>query len=287
MAPTGSLLGAHVSTSGGVSTAIPRATAIGATAMQIFTKPASQWKEPAIANEERSAYRSSLEETDVAVTNAHDSYLINLASPDPVLRTRSLISFMCELRRCEALRLTFLVSHPGNFMDDRAAGVARNAEAIGIALELVPGRTRLLMETTAGSGTSIGSSFEELAALIDAIPAEVQGRVGVCVDTAHIFGAGYDIASAYDDVWQRFADVIGLHRLGMMHLNDSKVPLGSRKDRHELIGEGAIGAHAFRRIMTDDRLRQVPKVIETPKGDEPETMDRKMLRRLRGYEAAG
>jgi deoxyribonuclease-4 len=282
-----SLLGAHVSTSGGVSSAIPRAKAIGATAMQIFTKPASQWKEPAIADEERSTYRASLATTDVAVTNAHDSYLINLASPDPVLWTRSLVSFMCELRRCEALHLTYLVSHPGNFMDDRSAGVARNAEAIGIALELVPGRTRLLMETTAGSGTSIGASFEEMAALIEAIPSAVRDRVGVCVDTAHVFGAGYDIANAYDDVWQRFADVIGYHRLGMMHLNDSKAPLGSRKDRHELIGEGAIGADAFRRIMTDDRLKRVPKVIETPKGDAPEKMDRKMLRRLRAYEADG
>ncbi len=255
--------------------------------MQIFTKQASQWKEPAIADEERATFRSALAETAVAVSNAHDSYLINLASPDPVLRTRSLISFICELRRCEALHLTYLVSHPGNFMDDRGSGVSRNAEAIGIALELVPGRTRLLMETTAGSGTSIGASFEEMAALIELIPLAVRDRVGVCVDTAHIFGAGYDLVNAYDDVWQRFADVIGYHRLGMMHLNDSKVPLGSRRDRHELIGEGAIGADAFRRIMTDERLRQVPKVIETPKGDEPEKMDRKMLRRLRSYEAAG
>lgn len=282
-----SLLGAHVSTSGGVSSAVPRAKAIGATAMQIFTKQASQWKEPAIGDDERSAFRTSLAETAVAVTNAHDSYLINLASPDPVLRGRSLISFICELRRCDALQLTYLVSHPGNFMDDRASGVARNAEAIGIGLELVPGRTRLLMETTAGSGTSIGASFEEMAALLDAIPSGVRERVGVCVDTAHIFAAGYDLRKKYDDVWSHFDDVIGLERLGMMHLNDSKVPLGSRKDRHELIGEGAIGAEAFRRIMTDDRLKRVPKVIETPKGDEPEKMDRKMLRRLRGYEAAG
>jgi deoxyribonuclease-4 len=194
---------------------------------------------------------------------------------------------MCELRRCEALQLTYLVSHPGNFMDERESGLARNAEAIGIALELVPGRTRLLMETTAGAGTSLGASFEEMAALIEAIPGAVRHRVGVCADTAHIHGAGYDLADDYDDVWKRFADVIGFARLGMMHLNDSKVPLGSRKDRHELIGEGAIGAGAFRRIMTDERMQRVPKVIETPKGDQPEKMDRRMLRRLRDYEARG
>jgi deoxyribonuclease-4 len=255
--------------------------------MQIFTKQASQWKEPAIADQERATYHASLAETALAATTAHDSYLINLASPDPVLRGRSLISFICELRRCEALHLTSLVSHPGNFMDDRASGLDRNAEAIGIALELVPGRTRLLLETTAGSGTSLGASFEEMASLIERIPAAVRDRVGVCVDTAHIFAAGYDLSTGYDDVWQRFSDVIGFHRLGMMHLNDSKVPLGSRKDRHELIGEGAIGAGAFRRIMTDDRRAGVAKVIETPKGDQPEKMDRRMLRRLRGYEAAG
>ncbi len=139
------------------------------------------------------------------------------------------------------------------------------------------------METTAGSGTAIGASFEEMAALIERIDASVRHRVGVCVDTAHIFAAGYDLVHAYDDVWARFADAIGYERLGMMHLNDSKAPFGSRKDRHELIGEGAIGEAPFRRIMTDPRLASVAKVIETPKGDEPEVMDTRMLNRLRSY----
>lgn len=278
-------LGAHVSTSGGVCSAVPRASAIGATAMQIFTKQANQWKEPSVGEEACAQFATSLADTDVRVSNAHDSYLINLASPNDVLRTRSLISFMCELKRCHALGLHFLVSHPGNFMDDRARGLERNAEAIGIALELVPGTTTLLMETTAGSGTALGASFEEMATLLALIPNDVRHRVGVCIDTAHIFAAGYDITNAYDDVMQRFGDVVGFERLGMMHLNDSKAPLGSRKDRHELIAEGAIGEGAFRRIMTDDRLSGVAKVIETPKGDEPDVMDRKMLDRLRGYAA--
>jgi deoxyribonuclease IV len=277
------LLGAHVSSSGGVASAVPRATAIAATAMQLFTKQASQWKEVDIALAERASFRSSLAATDVGFTNAHDSYLINLGSPEPWLWTRSLISFICELRRCNALGLDALVSHPGNFMDDRDHGIGRNAEAIGIALETVPGGTRLLLEMTAGSGTSIGSSFEEMARLIALVPRDVQHRVGVCVDTAHVFAAGYDLANQYDEVWQRFGDVLGFERLGLLHLNDSKAPLGSRKDRHELIGEGAIGEHAFRRIMTDDRLAHIPKVIETPKGDDPEVMDTKMLNRLRGY----
>jgi len=267
-----------------VSTAIPRATAIGATAMQIFTKTANQWKEPAIADDERASFRSSLADTSVGITNAHDSYLINLASPDPLLWHRSLISFVSELRRCEALGLTFLVSHPGNFIDDRASGLARNAEGISIALSVVPGRTILLMEMTAGSGTALGASFEEMALLLELVDPAVRARVGVCVDTAHVFAAGYDLVKAYDDVWARFADQIGFGRLGMMHLNDSKAPFASRKDRHELIGEGAIGEGPFRRIMTDPRLTSVAKVIETPKGDDPEAMDTRMLQLLRSYE---
>ena len=199
-----------------------------------------------------------------------------------MLRARSLESFLAELRRCEALGLDYLVSHPGNFMDDRASGIDRNAEAIGMALESVPGDVMILMETTAGSGTAIGSSFAEMRDLIDRIPAAVRRRVGVCVDTAHIFAAGYDISNAYDDVLGRFDDEIGLRRLRMMHLNDSKAPLGSRRDRHELIGEGAIGEGAFRRIMNDPRLIRVAKVIETPKTI-PDVTDRLMLERLTSY----
>jgi deoxyribonuclease-4 len=276
-------LGAHVSTAGGLTSCVPRAKAIGATAMQIFTKQANQWKEPGVTPDDRTTFLETLAATEVVVSNAHDSYLINLGSPDPVLWHRSLISFISELRRCELLQLTYLVSHPGNFMDDRASGIARNAEAISIALAVVPGRTTLLMETTAGSGTAIGANFEEMAFLLESIDPAVRHRVGVCVDTAHVFAAGYDLVNAYDDVWARFGDTIGFARLGMMHLNDSKAPFGSRKDRHELIGEGAIGEGAFRRIMTDERLRGVAKVIETPKGDEPEVMDTKMLNRLRSY----
>ncbi|HEX5436823.1 MAG TPA: deoxyribonuclease IV [Gemmatimonadaceae bacterium] len=277
------LLGAHVSSAGGTAQAPPRAGAIGATAMQLFTKQANRWAERSCEPAECGAFTAALAATQVRVTCAHDSYLINLASPDPTLRARSLESFVHELERCDALGIDYLVSHPGNFMDDRASGLARNAESIAAALERAPGRTMLLMETTAGSGTVIGSSFEELAALIGAVPAPLRTRVGVCLDTAHVFAAGYDIVGDYEGVWARFADAIGMDRLHVMHLNDSKVPFGSRKDRHELIGEGAIGEEAFRRIMTDARLANVAKVIETPKLDDPEATDRRMLERLRGY----
>lgn len=250
--------------------------------MQVFTKMANRWVERACEDDECRKFRVALADTDVTVLSAHDSYLINLASPDAVLRAKSLESFRSELRRCEALGLDYLVSHPGNFMDDRDSGIDRNAEAIGAALESVPGNVMVLMETTAGSGTAIGASFVEMRQLIDRIPATVRRRVGVCVDTAHIFAAGYDISTAYDDVMGRFDDEIGLRRLRMMHLNDSKAPLGSRRDRHELIGEGAIGEGAFRRIMNDPRLARVAKVIETPKTI-PDVTDRLMLERLRSY----
>jgi len=250
--------------------------------MQIFSKQAQRWAERTCEDDECKAFREALAATDVEVTSAHDSYLINLASPDGLLRGRSLESFIAELHRCEALGIDFLVSHPGNFLDDRASGLARNAEAIVTALEVVPGRTRLLLETTAACGTALGGTFEELATIIDAVPGSLRERVGVCVDTQHVWAAGYDLVGAFDDVWRRFDDTIGLARLGMMHLNDSKTPFDSRRDRHELIGFGYLGERTFARVMTDERLARVPKVIETPKLDNDRIADTCMLRILRG-----
>lgn len=279
------LLGAHVSSAGGTPQAPPRAGAIGATAMQMFTKMANRWAERICETLECDAFREALGTTAVSATVAHDSYLINLASPDDTLRAKSLQSFAAELGRCEALGLDLLVSHPGNYMDDRGAGIARNADAIVEALEQVPGRTVLCLETTAGSGTALGATFEELAAIIERIPAALQSRVGVCLDTCHVYSAGYDLVQDYDGVIARFADTLGLERLRVLHLNDSKTPFASRRDRHELIAEGSLGEAPFRRIMTDERLAGVPKVIETPKLDDAETTDRRMLERLRGYAA--
>ena len=277
------LLGAHVSTAGGVVMALPRARAIAATAMQIFTKPANRWAERVCDEEEIHAFHAALADTDVRVTVSHDSYLINLASPDPTLRQRSMQSFIAQLRRCSALDLDFLVSHPGNYMDDRSTGIARNADAITACLEQVPGRTVLCMETTAGAGTALGASFEELAAILARVPAALQHRVGLCLDTCHVFAAGYDLVNDYEGVWTRFADTVGVDRLRVMHLNDSKAPFGSRRDRHELIGEGALGEEPFRRVMNDERLQGVAMVIETPKGDDHTATDTRMLDRLRGY----
>jgi deoxyribonuclease-4 len=276
-------LGAHVSIAGGSHNAPVRAKAIGATAMQMFTKMANRWAERACDDDECKAFVDALHAARITHTSAHDSYLINLASPDVVLRARSIESFAAEMARCEALQLDYLVSHPGNYMDDRQSGIARNADAITEVLDRSSSRTMILLETTAGSGTAIGATFEEMRQLIDRIPKPHRARVGVCIDTAHVFAAGYDLANDYDGVMLRFADTIGIRRLRMMHLNDSKAPLGSKRDRHELIGEGAIGEQAFRRIMNDPRLSRVPKVIETPKLGDAEATDRRMLERLRSY----
>lgn len=250
--------------------------------MQIFTKMASRWAERACADDECRAFRAALADTDVRVTMAHDSYLINLASPDPALRRRSIESFVSELRRCEALGLDILVSHPGNHMGDPESGLRRNADAVTEAFERVPGRVKLAMETTSGSGTAIGATFEDMAKMIACVPGSYGHRIGVCADTCHLYSAGYDLVRDFDGVWNRFDDVLGRGRLLALHLNDSKTPFNSRRDRHELIGEGSLGPKPFRAIMRGERFAAVPKVIETPKLVETRT-DRRMLNRLRAY----
>ncbi len=276
-------LGAHVSVAGGTANAALRTREIGGSAAQLFTKQANRWAEREVDSAEADAFRGAMQNTPSRWICAHDSYLINLASPDPQLRARSIESFRAELRRCHALGLDALVSHPGNFMDERSGGLTRNVEGIIEALEAEPGPTRLLMELTAGQGTVLGGTFEEMHAIVSAIPAPLASRVGVCLDTAHIWAAGYDLINDYDGVFAQFDDIIGFDRLGCLHLNDSKAALGSHLDRHELIGEGTIGAEAFRRIMTDERMAHVPRIIETPKGDLPAAADARMLSLLRSF----
>lgn len=276
-------LGAHVSVQGGVQTGPARGTAIGATAIQVFTKTPNQWREPVLSEETCAAFRREWERSGLATVVAHDSYLINLATPDPELSARSLASFIAELTRCEALGIHGVVSHPGNYIDDRTHGLRRNAANYTRALETVPGSTMILIETTAGTGTALGSTFEELAELRALIAPHVRDRIGFCADTCHLYSAGYDLVGDYDGVWEQWDRIIGLQHLRCLHLNDSKTPFGSRRDRHELIAEGTLGAGPFRRIMTDPRFAEVPKILETPKGDDEVTFDRRMLRRLRAY----
>lgn len=278
-------LGAHVSAEGGVEQAPARARAIRSACLQLFTKQPNRWAEPNLTEAAAAAFREARERHGIRVAGAHDSYLINLSSPDRTLWNRSLASFEAELRRCHALGLDFLVTHPGNATDGRTeAGIRHNAEGVALALEAVgDGPTRVLLELTAGSGTSVGGSFENLAAILAEVPASMRDRVGVCVDTCHAYAAGYDLVGDYDGVWDAFARTVGWDRLGLLHLNDSKHPLASRKDRHEALGEGTLGPEPFRRIMLDPRLGEVPKILETPKGDDPVAADLANLGLLRGF----
>lgn len=280
-------LGAHVSIAGGVATAPPRGTAIGATALQLFTKTPNQWREPTIDTATADAFRAAAETSGIRHYVVHDSYLINLASPDPALRAKSIASFTAELQRCALLGIPHLVSHPGNYMDDHDDGIRRNASAIAECLDRVPDAPMICLETTAGSGTVLGRTFEELAAIRDELPASARSRIGFCADTCHLYSAGYDLVNDFDGVWRQFDAVLGLAHLRVLHLNDSKHPFASRKDRHELIGEGTLGPAPFQAIMTDPRFAGIPKILETPKGDDEVTLDVRMLERLRGYAQAG
>jgi len=283
----GELLGAHVSTLGGLALAPARGAAIGATAMQVFTKTPQQWREPAVSAEEIAAFREALVANGIHAVVSHESYLNNLASPDPALRDKSARAFTRELERCRAFGIPWVVTHPGNYMDERAAGLARNARGYAECLAAVPGDVGLLIEGTAGAGTALGSTFGELRALRDEIPPALRERVAFCLDTAHLHAAGYDVVAGIEAVWEQFDREVGLPLLKCLHLNDSKGAAGSRLDRHEWIGEGTVGPGPFRHIMQDPRFARVIKIIETPKGDDPIHHDRRMLRRLRAYARNG
>ena len=276
-------LGAHVSIAGGTANAPARAREIGARTIQIFTKQANRWAERDVEEDEAAAFRSAREAAGITQAASHDSYLINLATADDVLFRRSLDSFTREIRRSEALGLDFAVTHPGNATDgDRERGLRRNAHAIADALDAAPGRVRVLLEGTAGSGTALGSSFEELGELLRRIAERHPERIGICLDTCHLWAAGYDLR-ALDDVLETLETTVGLRHLAFLHLNDSATPFGSRRDRHADIGEGTIGEEPFRLLMGHSALHDVPKVIETPKGDDAVAADRANLARLRGY----
>lgn len=281
-------LGAHVSIAGGLDRAVERGREIDATALQIFTKQPQRWAEPELTDQDVEAFRRALEESAVGVVASHDSYLINLASEKEELFRKSEAAFRAELARCVRLGVDYLVTHPGNATGgDRDAALLRNARAVAEALAEEPGPTVVLLETTAGSGTALGWRFEELAALLEAIPDAVSDRVGVCMDTAHVFAAGYDLREEYGAVMEEFEATVGLDRLRLVHANDSRAELGSRVDRHAHIGEGELGKEGFRGLMRDPRLADVPRVLETPKGDDATESDRRNLAALRELAAPG
>jgi deoxyribonuclease-4 len=288
-------LGAHQSIAGGFTRAVDRAVETGCECLQIFTRNINQWQAAPLDAAEVAAFRAAVSDAGLAIVVAHDSYLINPAAADTALRRRSIDGLVEELRRADALGIPWVVAHPGAAgAQPVAKAVARAADGIARALARTKSLAAgILIETTAGQGSCLGASFEEIGemlARIDAVPG-LRKRVGVCLDTCHVFAAGYPLAprAALDDTLRRFDRSIGLRRLKLIHANDSKRELGSRVDRHEAIGRGCIGPEAFRLVMRHPKLAGVPIVLETPKegpdGKPSPRNDRANLARLRRFAA--
>jgi len=264
------LLGAHMSIGGGAHLAIERARSIECTAMQIFVKNNMQWFARPLERKEISAFLDHAQRAELKSAFAHANYLINLAATNPQFHANSLRALSEELVRADQLELPFLVLHPGAHLGaGEEAGLAKIVGSINRVLAGLPKtKTRIALETTAGQGSCLGRRFEHLACIIANV--REPERLCVCLDTAHVFAAGYDLATEKltKRMFAEFNRIVGLERLVALHLNDSKTARGSRVDRHEHIGKGRIGLEAFRFIMRDRRFRRIPKVLETPKGKE-------------------
>lgn len=261
-------LGAHTSVAGGVHKAIERSRIFDGTAIQIFSKNNNRWEAPPFSSEQLDAWRAASAAFPLDAAAIHDSYLINLCSPNPETFERSLEAFIDEHRRAAQLGIKLLNFHPGAACGrERGEAIELVAERMNLAHEATAGLgTISVIETTAGQGSTLGYRFEEIAAIMRAV--DDQSRVAVCVDTCHVFAAGYDISTekGYEETMEEFDATIGTERILLFHLNDSKAALGSRVDRHEHIGKGRIGETAFRMLMADPRFRDTPMVLETPKG---------------------
>ena len=264
------LLGAHTSINGGVSTAVVLAEKLGFTAIQIFTKNNNRWYAKELGEKEIETYKTRLKASNIKFVVAHDSYLINLCAKDTEMLNKSRNSFLDELKRCELLEIPHLNFHPGAHLGlGEDEGIKLIAESLNVIHSSTPGyKVTSMIETTAGQGSSVGYKFEHLIKIIDLV--DEKNRMTVCIDTAHLFAAGYDIknTSKYKQVMNEFDNIIGLDRLKCIHMNDSKKILGSRVDRHENIGKGFIGIEGFINIMNDKRIEHIPKILETPKGKE-------------------
>ncbi len=276
-------LGSHMSIAGGLDRAPLRGKQVGCDTIQVFTKSNRQWRAKRISDQEVEAFKANLAATGIGPVVAHDCYLVNLAAPRRAVWKKSVAAFRVELERAERLGIPYLVTHPGSHAGaGEAEGLRRVTEALNALLAALPGAgVRILLETTAGQGSSLGHRFEQLAAILAGV--DQADRVGVCLDTCHVFAAGYDIRTrdGYRKTVEDLDACLGLRRLQAIHLNDSKAGLGSRVDRHEHIGEGRLGLAPFRRLLNDPRLRRVPMILETPKDDDFVAADRRNLARLR------
>lgn len=264
-----------MSIGGGIWRALERGKALGCDTIQIFTKNARSWRAKPLKGEEIEEFLKVKETTGIDPVVAHDTYLINLASPKEEVYSKSIEALWEELERASALRVPYLVMHPGAHLGSgEEEGLYRIARAINLIHQRGPDLgVMVLLETTAGQESSLGWSFEQLARVIEML--EEDHRVGICFDTCHAFAAGYDLSSeeGYRRTFEELDEVLGLERLKVIHLNDSKAPCGSRIDRHEHIGRGEIGLEAFERLLNDERFATLPFIIETPKGQTPEGED--------------
>jgi deoxyribonuclease IV len=273
------LIGAHTSTSGGLHNALIEGKNIGATTVQLFTSNQRQWSPRILKPEDIDLWHSTLEETGLHSIMSHDSYLINLGAPNPEVLVKSRKAFREELMRCHALNIAFLNFHPGSAIKDPPEQcIDRIVESIlEIADLAAAGDTRLLIETTAGQGSNIGYSFEQVAKIISRT--EQHLSMGVCLDTCHSFAAGYDIP--HPDIWvAEFDKIIGIQHLHAFHVNDSKHPQHSRRDRHASLGEGYLGIDAFKALMQHPKTRNIPKYLETPGGPNVWDKEIKLLRKF-------
>lgn len=280
------LLGAHMPTAGGHHNAIADGVAIGCRSVQIFTASPRQWRAPSIAPEVAEKFKQVVRESGITKTVAHDSYLINLAAePGSDVLTKSRAAFRAEIERAEALGVDFLVSHPGAHVGaGEDVGIARLIESLDIIhAETAGAKVRVAIETTAGQGTYLGGRFEQIARILSGV--KDPARLAVCLDTCHVFAAGYDIRTpeVYEETMRLFDEIIGVKNLQVIHANDSQKVLGSHADRHAHIGEGEIGLEAFRLLVNDPRLAGLPVIVETP---ESETMHEVNVKRLHDLMAA-
>jgi deoxyribonuclease-4 len=284
-------LGAHMSIAGGLHLAFDRLSQVGGEALQMFLRNERRWQTAPLTGEAVARFREAHEETGRLPIAAHDSYLINLAAADPLAQERSVAAFADELERAETLGIPFLVTHPGSHLGHGVeAGLERFVQGTDRAIALSRTSSVLvLIETTAGQGTNLGSAFEEIAFILGR--SHHGDRLGVCLDTCHCFASGYDLRTpeVYEETVRRFDRTIGLKRLRFLHLNDSKGGLGSRLDRHEHIGKGKIGLAGFQLLLNDLRIREHPMVLETPKGKDlkEDKKNLKVLRSLMSPEVGG
>lgn len=277
------LIGPHVSVAGELANAIANGERVGATCIQIFTRNQRTWEAKPLAEEEVARFRSAWEGSRIEAVMSHGSYLVNLGSPEPDKLARSRRAFRAEAARCARLGIRLLNVHPGAHMNGGyAACLARIAESVRRMLAgPESGEVICVLENTAGQGTTVGHRLEDLAELLEKV--DRPERTGVCLDTCHLFAAGYDIVSeeGWDAFWHAFESRIGLRYLKALHVNDAKAPLGSRKDRHEALGRGEMGTAFFRRLATDRRFADIPMFLETPGGDPVWKREIALMRRFR------